>query len=707
MRRLGLQSKLILTLMLVGMVAMLTVSYTSYRIARTAARDAAQRQLRGVRTTKTTLLENLLVSFRDQLTGFATSRTALESLQGFRTGLQTLDVAPLDSAGQKALAAFYRDSFLPALSRTADMHAELPRVLPASVGARAVQALYIARNPNPYMKGSPLVDAGDASEYTTAHKRFHPIFQQVAYRAGIEDMLLVDAANLRVLYTLQKTTDLGTSFADGPYANSNLAQAIRAALQAGDRAVVTVADFDRYRPDLGQPRAFLCAPIFEGAVPTGVAVFQIPMDRIITLMSANRRWESEGLGKTGEVYLVGQDRLIRSQSRFMVEDSTRAMAALRKAEVPAAVLDQIRRQGSVVLALPVRNASTQLALAGESGVHEIRDYRNQLVLSAYGPLDFANLRWAILAEMDAAEAYGPVADLGRKTLATAAGMAILISLLALVAASAITRPIRALTAAARRVTAGDLDVAVHVETEDEIRELADAFTLMTKSLKAKTTALEDTLRRNEELLLNVLPSHAAARLRDGLEPSTQTFADVSILYASIVGLDVAPGGESQSLEWLHQLVVAFDEAAERHSVEKLKSLGPNYIAVCGLSTPRPDHHQRVVDFAEELLRIVGLFGAEKGIALEVDVGLNCGSVTGGVIGRKRFIYDLWGETINLAKMMQEDGLSTIQVTEAMAARLQGQYEFERRPDLERKNGPPIVVYRLLSSGTAPRSVGAS
>lgn len=230
----------------------------------------------------------------------------------------------------------------------------------------------------------------------------------------------------------------------------------------------------------------------------------------------------------------------------------------------------------------------QKALAGQPGVHEIGNYRGVDAVSAYGPLDFENVRWAVLAEMDASEAYGPVAELGRKTLATAAGLAILISLFALGAASVVTKPIRALTGAARRVTAGDLDVQVRVETEDEIRELADAFNHMTLTLKQKTAQLESTLRDNEELLLNVLPAHAAARLRDGNENTPHTFADVSILYASLNGLDEEPGGESESMAWLHQLVVAFEEAAERHSVEKLKTMGPNYVAVCGLSTPRPD-----------------------------------------------------------------------------------------------------------------------
>lgn len=697
LRRLSIQSKLILILVFVSMVAVMAVSYASYQTARAAAEDAAQRQLMGVRTTKTHLLQMLLGNYRDQLTSFATSRTALESLTAFTQAIHQLDAKPPDAASQAKLDAFYKDTFIPALAKAANVRAELPRLLPAEPGGRLLQSLYIAANPHPYEQGFKLAVADDGSQYAAAHKRFHDIYTQITRRTGLEDLMLVDGASLRIVYTFQKTVEFGTNLARGPYANTNLAATVKQLLKAGDRSAFSLADFELYRPNLGKPSAFLCAPVFDGPTPAGVVVFQLPMDRIIQIMTANYSWAQEGLGKTGEVYMVGQDKLMRSRSRFMIEDQKAALASLRSAGLPEAVMSQIERQKTVLLALPVDNASTHKALAGQSGVHEVTDYRNQLVVSAYGPMDFGNVRWAVLAEMDAVEAYGPVAALGRRNAATAAGLAILISLLALAAATVVTKPIRALTAAARRVTAGQLDVQVNVETEDEIRELADAFNRMTLALKQKTGQLEQMLQRNEELLLNVLPASAAARLRDGSgeDNQPQTFADVSILYATINGLEDAPEGERQSLAWLHHLVVAFDEAAERHHIEKLKTMGPNYLAVCGLSLPRPDHHQRVVEFAEELLRIVAMFGQEKNVPLEIDIGINAGPVTGGVIGRKKFIYDLWGETVNLARMLKADRVSSIQVTEAVATRLQGLYSFERQePGIERKSGPPIVYYRL-------------
>lgn len=92
---------------------------------------------------------------------------------------------------------------------------------------------------------------------------------QIAERVGLEDLMLVDGASQRIVYTRQKTTELGTSLANGPYAKTRLAAAVRTMLQAGDRATVYLADFELYRPNLGRPAAFLCAPIFDGATPYG------------------------------------------------------------------------------------------------------------------------------------------------------------------------------------------------------------------------------------------------------------------------------------------------------------------------------------------------------------------------------------------------------------------------------------------------------
>jgi len=100
---------------------------------------------------------------------------------------------------------------------------------------------------------------------------------------------------------------------------------------------------------------------------------------------------------------------------------------------------------------------------------------------------------------------------------------------------------------------------------------------------------------------------------------------------------------------LNELVDAFDEAAERHGIEKIKTIGDAYLAACGLSTPRLDHRQRALSFAEEMLAILARYNEAKGCELKVQVGLACGEVDAGIVGRKRFVYELLGECVSEAR----------------------------------------------------------
>jgi class 3 adenylate cyclase len=241
-----------------------------------------------------------------------------------------------------------------------------------------------------------------------------------------------------------------------------------------------------------------------------------------------------------------------------------------------------------------------------------------------------------------------------------------------------------------------VDVQVPVNSRDEFRELADAFNEMTRSLKAKTEQLEEKARENEELLLNILPAPAAQRLREGDGRFTQTFADVTVLFAELRGFDAVSErlGADKALALCQDLVVAFDEAAERFGVEKVKTVGSSYMAVCGLSVERPDHASRMVEFAQEVVRIVKRFNLERGTELSVETGVNAGPVVGGVVGRSKFIFDLWGETVTVAHALPDPGGASIQVTGAVHERLGDLYPFEGPGEAEVKGKGRVPVWSL-------------
>jgi class 3 adenylate cyclase len=189
---------------------------------------------------------------------------------------------------------------------------------------------------------------------------------------------------------------------------------------------------------------------------------------------------------------------------------------------------------------------------------------------------------------------------------------------------------------------GETDVKVHVPSRDEFGELARVFNQMSDSIRAQTEKLESQIRENQELLLSILPASAVAQRQEGDERASRQFTDVSVLFAEIQGMEELGRevGEAKSLSILGDLVAAFDEAAERFGIEKVKTIGGTYLAVCGLSVNRPDHARRVIQFAQEMGNIVSIYNREQTADLSLAVGVNAGPVVGGVVGRRKFLYDL-------------------------------------------------------------------
>jgi methyl-accepting chemotaxis protein len=229
-------------------------------------------------------------------------------------------------------------------------------------------------------RGEELTFAGEGASYAEVHASYHGWFEPFLVRRGYYDVFLIDPQG-NVVYTVFKERDLATNLETGPLRESGLARAFREARDHLDDAFVAVTDFEAYSPSGGVPAAFLASPVLDGAgALRGVLAFQVSHKRIDEIMQVEA-----GMGATGETYVVGGDLLMRSDSRFS--------------------------ERSTVLQTTVDTETARRALAGESGIQMTDDYRGVRVLSAYAPLDFHGLRWALLAEIDEAEVMKPVAEL--------------------------------------------------------------------------------------------------------------------------------------------------------------------------------------------------------------------------------------------------------------------------------------------------------
>jgi PAS domain S-box-containing protein len=233
--------------------------------------------------------------------------------------------------------------------------------------------------------------------------------------------------------------------------------------------------------------------------------------------------------------------------------------------------------------------------------------------------------------------------------------------------------------------------------------------------KEAEEALKAEQEKSERLLLNVLPMAIADRLKqslgnledlDGNALIAEQFDEVTVLFADIVNFtslssNVLP---AELVGLLNQIFLVFDDLCEQHGLEKIKTIGDAYMAVGGLPNPRTDHAAAIADMALDMQRAITQFHNLAGEPISVRIGINTGPVVAGVIGKKKFTYDLWGDVVNTASRMESHGLAGyVQVTETTYHQLKHQYQFQPRGTIEVKGKGKMPTYWLI--GKADPSVG--
>jgi class 3 adenylate cyclase len=205
---------------------------------------------------------------------------------------------------------------------------------------------------------------------------------------------------------------------------------------------------------------------------------------------------------------------------------------------------------------------------------------------------------------------------------------------------------------------------------------------------------------SERLLLNVLPEPVAARLKRSHGVIADRFEQATVLFADIA--DFTPMAASlppeQVVELLDTVFSDFDRLAEERGLEKIKTIGDAYMVAAGLPVPRPDHCRAMADMALAMVEATSAYGG----TVRLRIGMDTGPVIDGVIGRRKFIYDLWGDTVNTASRMESHGVpGQIQVTERVVAALDGVFELEPRGTIEVKGKGPMPTWLLHRRASTP------
>jgi len=243
-----------------------------------------------------------------------------------------------------------------------------------------------------------------------------------------------------------------------------------------------------------------------------------------------------------------------------------------------------------------------------------------------------------------------------------------------------------------------------VDRRDELGEVMMAFNESFRrncqeisQRKQAEQILQAEQERSERLLLNVLPAPIAAELKRNPKAIASAFSDVTILFADIVGFtEMSAKMQPEALvKVLNHIFSRFDEVTECYGLEKIKTIGDNYMVAGGLPLPNPDHATKIAHMALRMQQIVADFCAETEHCFQLRIGINTGPVVAGVIGTKKFIYDLWGDAVNMASRMESHGLpGRIQVTQTTCDRLADQFILSERGYISVKGKGEMVTYWL-------------
>ena len=695
--RWGLAAKLFTTLVLLGAIAVVVTSVLGYFRARDALEKAVFDQLTAARQTKARQVETYFRTIHAELRLLATSKMVVDATREFRVAVDQLDRAGTSPELREKVADWYAENFIPRMTKFLGREPALSDYLPVGGAPYYLQYHYIVANPHPAEGRKLLDDAGDGSDYSRLHAIYHPLMRAAAATVGFFDFMVADPKSGRLIYTVEKEVDFTTSLQFGPYRRSNVADAVARCALVADRSAVCLEDFASYAPSGGAPIAFMAAPVIDQGVVIGVLVAQLSQEEIDNVVTGDRHWRQDGFGETGEAYLVGPDHLVRSTPRAFYENREGYFAELKSVGTSEEEIAAIERYGTPVMHQRIDTQATRAAIGGVEGTGEIIGYRGVPTLASWGPLAISDVKWALVAKIDSAEAFAPIAQL-RRDLLLVGGLALLV-----VAATAawlsrtLLGPLRELTAGVKRFAAGDYAASVPVRTRDEIGELCSAFNGMVEDLHQKSVLIENKNRENEQLLLNVLPAPIANRLRGGEEAIADGFAEVTVAFADLVGFtaltsDMPP---HDVVTFLNGLFTRFDVAANDLGIEKIKTVGDAYMAVCGLPVPVANHAERMVRMAIRMVHITREHAMEHNMSMKLRVGVNSGPVVAGVIGKSKYIYDLWGDTVNLASRMESGGIpDSVQVTRPVYEQLKDQFVFEPRGAIEVKGKGKVEAWVL-------------
>ena len=642
---LGLRSKFLFVLLGSTIVCILVTAYQSLSLSKDALDHSLNQQLVSLRSSRIEQVQTYFSEKSAQVSVFSNTPSIIDAMREFTAGVSLLGHynVSLELEELQKLIAHYQTNLVPQLETiTGEVSITNQYVPKANVG-RYLQYHYIVNNPAPIGDKQLFEFAADGSYYSDLHHKYHSNMLKMLEGFGFYDIFLIDPIKSNIVYSVFKELDFATSLTHGPYSDTKLANIVRKVIQDPVKGKVIISDFQAYEPSLGQAAGFLATPIFDGPEFMGVLAAQVPVDQLNDILTDHKNWIRDGLGETGEVYLVGSDKLMRSDSRFLNQAASKEEASSEASPITA----------SSILKQKINNEAVTDAIRGNTGIIVAEGYKDYPVISAYAPLNVRGLDWLVVAEKSQEEALEPITNIQKALLTGGSITVAIMTLYGLLVSNVFVGPLQSVLSHAEKLISGE-------KTESLSSKRRDEFGLLTQDMNTITDLLNNQQEQNKEQgvllkerLLMIFPQAIAERFDNGHSLIADVFHNVAVIEVHFFGFSEASQDLSapDTVKMLNQIIKTFDEATQNHGVDRITSQGNSYLAASGLMNPRLDYARNAVAFAEEVLLSLQRFNIAHGNSLSAKIAISSGDVTAGVIGKQKPIYTLMGATVATASIL--------------------------------------------------------
>jgi len=675
--KISIKSKFLMMILGIAVVCIAVIGFQGLSHGKSSLKESMYAHLTSLKSTRTEQIEGYFEDNQALMKTFSSEHTIVNAMSEFTSGFNLLDTynVTINKKENEELNKFYQNKFLPKLNHNSLDEYSYTTMIPKKNVSKYLQYHYIVNNPSKIGKKDLLNQADDKSYYSEVHLKYHTALREIIKNQNFYDLFLIDPKTGHIIYSVYKETDFGADLYNGAYSQSSLAKIVRQVISNPEKGVVKVSDFKNYKPSYNTPQAFFAVPIYDNNDFIGVLATQISVKKLNDMTTGNHKWEQEGLGKTGEVYLVGRDYNMRSDARGIIENPENYKALLAKTELKEERKKLINTIQSTVLNQKVNSESVKLATEGESGTIITRNYLGHKVLSAYAPLKIEGLDWSIIAEKEISEAEEPIKKFQNSLLLSSTVLATLITFYAIWLAYTFLAPLTRMSQGVKDIISKKSNKKIDLNRDDEFGELSNNIDKMIDTINSQKKSLEEESKKSDELLLNILPPSIAKRVKEGEKNIAESVSNVAVLFSILHGFDqLSQSMEAKdSIALLNEIINEFDEQAQKFGIEKITTIGDSYMAASGLITPRLDYARKITEYAHEMFTVIENFNKRHNTQLVLAVGIDAGEVMAGIVGNYKFVYDIWGEAVNDAnRIAHEAKVNTLRVSKTVYVQLTNQ-----------------------------------